>query len=37
MSATLLCVQHDRELGRLYAEALTAEGYEVLRANDSKS
>jgi CheY-like chemotaxis protein/tetratricopeptide (TPR) repeat protein len=36
MSATLLCVQHDRELGRLYAEALTAEGYEVLRANDGR-
>ena len=36
MSATLLCVQQDRELGRLYAEALTAEGYEVLRAHDGR-
>ena len=36
MPATLLCVQQDRELGRLYAEALTAEGYEVLRAHDGR-
>jgi len=36
MPATLLCVQKDRELGQLYAEALTAEGYEVLRAHDGR-
>lgn len=36
MPATLLCVQQDRELGRLYADALTAEGYEVLCAHDGR-
>jgi CheY-like chemotaxis protein len=36
MSATLLCVQKNREMGRIYAEALTAEGYEVLCANDGR-
>ena len=37
MSATLLCVQEDREIGRLYSEALEAEGYEVLCARDGRS
>lgn len=36
MSATLLCVQKNRELGRIYAEALIAEGYEVLCAHDGR-
>jgi CheY-like chemotaxis protein/tetratricopeptide (TPR) repeat protein len=36
MSAMLLCVQEDREVGRVYAEALTAEGYEVLSAQDGR-
>jgi CheY-like chemotaxis protein/tetratricopeptide (TPR) repeat protein len=36
MPAMLLCVQQDRELGRLYAEALLAEGYEVLCAHDGR-
>ena len=36
MSATLLCVQNDPEMGRLYAEALTAEGYDVLSAHDGR-
>ncbi len=37
MASTLLCVQHDRKLARVYAEALTAEGYEVLSAQDGRS
>ena len=36
MSATLLCVQKDPEIGRLYAEALTAVGYDVLSAHDGR-
>jgi CheY-like chemotaxis protein len=36
MPALLLCVQRDRELGRVYAEALGAEGYEVLCAHDGR-
>lgn len=36
MSAMLLCVQDDREVGGVYAEALTAEGYEVLSANNGR-
>jgi CheY-like chemotaxis protein/tetratricopeptide (TPR) repeat protein len=36
MSATLLCVQENLEIGRLYAETLEAEGYEVLRAHDGR-
>ena len=36
MSATLLCVQENLEIGRLYADTLEAEGYEVLRAHDGR-
>ena len=36
MSAMLLCVQEDREIGCVYAEALTAEGYEVLSAHNGR-
>jgi DNA-binding response OmpR family regulator len=36
MPATLLCVQQDREMGQIYAEALVAEGYEVLCAHDGR-
>ncbi len=36
MSAMLLCVQEDREVGSLYTEALLAEGYEVLSAHDGR-
>jgi CheY-like chemotaxis protein len=36
MPAMLLCVQQDREIGQIYAEALMAEGYEVLCAHDGR-
>ena len=36
MPATILCVQEDREVGRLYAETLESEGYEVLSARDAR-
>lgn len=34
MAVMLLCVQQDHEIARLYAETLTAEGYEVASAHD---
>jgi CheY-like chemotaxis protein/tetratricopeptide (TPR) repeat protein len=34
MSATILCVQEDREIYDLYAESLEAEGYRTLPAHD---
>ena len=37
MAATILCVQEDRDIGRLYAEALEAEGYAVLSAHDGRA
>ena len=37
MPAMLLCVQDDREVGRVYAETLTAEGFEVVNAHDGRS
>jgi len=37
MTALLLCVQRDREVARMHAEALRAEGYEVLCASDGRS
>jgi CheY-like chemotaxis protein/tetratricopeptide (TPR) repeat protein len=36
MSATILCVHEDRAVARLHAEALEAEGYEVLCAHDGR-
>ncbi|MFK7896976.1 MAG: DUF4388 domain-containing protein [Myxococcota bacterium] len=37
MSATILCVQGDREVSRHYQNALEAEGFEVLCAQDGRS
>ncbi len=36
MSATILCVHEDRNFAEVNAEALEAEGYEVLRAHDGR-
>jgi len=36
MSATILCVHEDREVARVHAEALEAEGFEVLCAHDGR-
>ncbi|MEZ4291337.1 MAG: response regulator [Myxococcota bacterium] len=36
MSATILCVQQDRTLGAAYADALAAEGCEVLSVHDGR-
>lgn len=36
MSAVILCIQDDREIGRVYADALAAEGYEVLAVHDGR-
>ncbi|MBW2499932.1 MAG: response regulator [Deltaproteobacteria bacterium] len=34
MSATILCVQNDRDVCGLYGDSLEAEGYQALRAHD---
>jgi two-component system response regulator AdeR len=34
MSATILCVQEDREICQIYMDALEAEGFESLPAHD---
>lgn len=36
MSATILCIHEDREIARLHAETLEAEGFEVLGAQDAR-
>ena len=36
MSVTVLCVHENREISRLHAETLEAEGYEVLCAHDGR-